>query len=216
MGRKLDNIIGQKFGRLTVIEALNIKKGDSIIHKCICDCGNIISIPKSYLMQGKYKSCGCLRRDIHKKHNLHNTRLYNIFYAIKKRCYNKNCDAYKDYGGRGIKICKEWEEDFLNFYNWAINNGYSKDLTIERIDVNGDYCPNNCTWIPRKEQPKNTRKNIFVTYKNKTQLLSDWSRELKIPKNTLSRRLKQYNNLDIVFYKGNLHKIIYKNGEQNA
>ena len=143
-----------------------------------------------------------------KRHHLSKSRIYGILCSMKKRCYNKNCTAYKDYGNRGIRICDEWKNDFLTFYNWAIGHGYSDGLTIERIDVNGNYEPNNCKWIPKGEQNRNTTRNVYIEYNNKKQLISDWSRDLGIPSNTLCRRLKQYDNIEMVFYKGNLNRII--------
>lgn len=145
-----------------------------------------------------------------KRHNLCQTRIYGIYYAIKKRCYNKNCDAYKNYGGRGIAMCTEWENSFMAFYNWAMLNGYKDDLTIDRIDVNGNYEPTNCRWVSRKIQNRNTRKNISITYNNKTQLMSDWSKEMNIPIGTLHRRFNQYDSLEYVFYNGNINTLINK------
>lgn len=204
MSRKVAYIIGKKFGRLTVIENTNIKAHGSTLHKCICDCGNEILVPKSYLMSKHTTSCGCYSQEIHTTHNKCNTRLYKIFCSMKKRCENESERFYKDYGGRGIKICDEWKKDFLSFYNWAIENGYADNLTIDRINVNGNYEPNNCRWITKGEQTRNTRRNVFITYNGKTQLICDWSRETGIPNNTLSRRYKHYDDLDKVFYKGDL------------
>lgn len=184
---KID-LIGQKFGRLTVIEKIGARKkpcGKTImIWKCKCDCGNITEASTNALRSGEKISCGCFRKDreikrtrtsdsqirnvkdygtgefmqiICTEHGLSRTRLYNIWQAMKTRCYNKNHKFYKDYGGRGVKICDEWQHDFMSFRKWAINNGYKDGLTIDRIDVNGNYEPSNCRWATMSVQNKNKR-----------------------------------------------------------
>ena len=122
------------------------------------------------------------------KHGKTNTRLYEIWRAIKKRCNLITHKYYKDYGGRGIIVCDEWLNDFMNFYYWAINNGYRDDLTIDRIDVNGNYEPNNCRWVTRNVQLKNKRNNVYITYQNKTQTMSDWAKEFGLKQNVFRQR----------------------------
>lgn len=206
--RKVENIIGKRFDRLVVLENLGRKEHGTTVHRCLCDCGNVIEVPKGYLASRHQRSCGCLKKEITTKHNLCHTRIYQIFEDMKVRCYRPSFKYYKYYGGRGIKICEDWLNNFKNFYDWAMNNGYDETLTIERIDVNKDYCPNNCKWIPKSEQTKNTTRTKTITYNGQTKIASDWSRETGIPENTLLRRLKQFNDLDVVFYKGNLHEIM--------
>lgn len=202
---KFQDLTGQKFGRLTVIKRIG-NKGHNQFYLCKCDCGKEKVILKSSLISGRTKSCGCLKSHLlaernrkykltgkmHKKnttHNLSKTTIYKKYLGIKERCFNKNCEAYKYYGGRGITVCDEWKNNFQNFYDWAMSNGYKDDLTIERIDFNGNYCPANCKWIPRSEQTKNRRNVHKITYKGKTQSLSDWARELNISFNTLYQRV---------------------------
>ena len=151
--------------------------------KCKCDCGNYTIVCASQLLSGKTKSCGCLRKQIarenaiktHTTHHFTQTRLYDIWRSMKKRCYLKTHMHYSSYGARGIKICEEWKNDFISFYNWAMENGYRDDLTIDRIDVNGNYEPNNCRWATIKQQQNNKRNNIFLTYEGKTKSIYEWS-----------------------------------------
>jgi hypothetical protein len=120
------------------------------------------------------------------------------------RCYNTHSRSYKDYGERGISICKEWRNDFMSFYNWALNNGYQEDLSIDRIDVNGNYEPSNCRWIPMAEQSKNRRNTVYFTYNGETKPISDWVREFGIPKTTFRRRIEQNRPIEEILYKGDL------------
>lgn len=178
----MQGYVGQKFGKLVLIEYL---KYDNWL--CKCECGNKKIIKYSNMKRGATKSCGCLKKKIdytkskNYKHGMRNTRMYAIWKEMKRRCLRPTANQYKDYGGRGIKVCEEWQKDFMNFYNWAINNGYNDNLTIDRIDVNGNYEPNNCRWATRKQQNNNTTRSHYITYKNKTQTIKDWSEEFNIP-----------------------------------
>lgn len=128
------------------------------------------------------------------KHGMIHTRLYSIWHCIKVRCYIKSCLSYKNYGGRGITVCDEWKKDFMSFYNWAINNGYKDDLTIDRIDVNGNYEPKNCRWATKKQQDNNKRTNHFVEYKGETKTIKQWADLTGICYSTLSKRVRCYGN----------------------
>lgn len=193
---KAIDIIGKKFGKLVVIKRVeNTNQGRSK-WLCQCDCGNLKSIIGYDLISGKTKSCGCIRKEKSKerglaniKHNKTNTRLYKIWSGMKSRCYYIKNIAYKDYGGRGIKIYDEWKKDFVNFYNWAINNGYNDNLTIDRIDVNGNYEPNNCRWVTIKVQENNRRNNKIIKYKENFYTLSELAEKLNISSATLNWRL---------------------------
>lgn len=190
--RKKD-LTGKKFSRLTVIKECGITKNQQSIWLCKCDCGNIKEIMYCNLTTGSTKSCGCLRSEQKWKNRKEYQRLSLIFNGMKYRCYNSNSPAYKNYGGRGIKICDEWIETkgngFRNFYNWAIQNGYKEDLSIDRIDVNGNYEPSNCRWATAKEQANNKRLNCNIEYYGKKYTLKQLSEKLGIKVTTLKWRL---------------------------
>lgn len=174
-------LIGQTFDCLTGIGESEIKG----FYKFKCKCGNIVDKRKYDVVSGKTKSCGCIKSERIKKsktkHGLSGSNIYMIWSSIKARCFNRNNSHYNNYGGRGITICNEWKNDFLSFYNWAMKNGYKKKLSIERIDVNKNYCPENCTWIPIREQSLNRTTTVKVLYNGKLCNLFDLCKELNIP-----------------------------------
>lgn len=145
---------GLRFGRLVVIMQVG-NSSKNTMWLCRCDCGNTVTVNGNSLRRGATVSCGCRRKTQLITHGLSNTRLNSIWRGMKQRCVNPNKQHYERYGGRGITVCEEWNEDFQTFYDWAMANGYSDDLTIDRIDNDGDYEPSNCQWITQAE---NTRK----------------------------------------------------------
>lgn len=189
---KFKDITGQRFGRLTVLYRLHNIKGKTKWF-CVCDCGNLKEVTLSDLKKGNTQSCGCLYKDIHTKHKKCDTRLYCIFGAVKSRCYNKNNKRYKDYGGRGIAVCDEWKDDFMSFYNWAILNGYNDTLTIDRIDVNGNYEPSNCRWVTPKQQARNRRSNRNYTINGETHCLKEWCEIVGLNYRTVQYRINILN-----------------------
>lgn len=202
---KAQNLVGKKFGRLTVIErAENGKHGDSR-WLCLCECGNSKVILGSHLKRGKIRSCGCFQKEFlekcRTKHGKRHTKLYGIWAGIKRRCYNKNEKTYKHYGGRGIKMCDEWLNNFEEFYKWAMENGYSDkankyQCTIDRINNNDDYKPSNCRWVDQKKQNSNKRTNRIFEYNNQKKCLTEWSEITGISKSTIYRRLNKGWNIE--------------------
>lgn len=184
----LIDMTGKKCGRLTVLERAENDKHGNAMWKCKCECGNIITTLGYQLRSGHTKSCGCLQKDIvrkmNTKHGYSKTRIYRIWDAMKGRCLNPNNDAYENYGGRGIEICEEWM-DPVNFIEWAYDNGYNDNLTIERIDIDGNYEPSNCTWVTRAEQNRNTSRNISVEVDGKEYGLAQLARKLGRNRSTL-------------------------------
>jgi len=157
----MNNLIGEKYGRLTVSKK-SFSRNGKLYWLCQCDCGNEVHIQAYLLRKGKTKSCGCLRKEIHTIHGdstrLETARLYSIWHSMKQRCNNQNNDSYHNYGGRGIKVCQEWQE-YIPFRNWALTNGYRDGLFLDRIDNDGDYCPENCKFSTRHQQQANMRTN---------------------------------------------------------
>lgn len=171
--REMSSLVGEKFGKLTVVEETKNNRGEKA-WLCKCDCGSNQVVKTWPLKNGKVSSCGCGWK---KRHGLSTHPLYNKMRNMKKRCYNPNSKDYKDYGARGIKICKEWLDDFNTFYDWAIESGWKDGLTIDRIDVDGDYEPSNCQWQTRAEQNRNQRKTKYVEINGDSKLLGDWAKQ---------------------------------------
>lgn len=192
MSRKL-NLVGQRFGRLIVIEEAKKEKSNNSYWRCRCDCGNETTVIGTSLTSGHTTSCGCKKiEETIKRNTTHgesNTRLYSIWRHMIKRTENPHDERYKYYGGRGIKVCEEWH-DYSVFSIWAKENGYDDSLTIERIDVNGNYCPENCTWATKEEQANNKRYCIYVLFMGEKRTLAECSRLSGINYNTLITRYK--------------------------
>lgn len=167
------DLVGQRFGRLTVLERTNLRRRKKVLWRCLCDCGKETLVITNHLTNGNTKSCGCLHLEGNRKtHGQCGTRLYRIWKSMKTRCYSPTSPIYKHYGGRGITICDEWQK-FQPFYKWAMANGYSDKLSIDRIDVNGNYEPSNCRWATSEEQHNNTRRNVMLTCNGETLSLTN-------------------------------------------
>lgn len=191
---KVKDVSGQRFGSLIASSFTHVmsngRKYTAWI--CKCDCGKEITVLAGNLYQGKTLSCGCMRgENISQskiRHGMRNSRIYMIWKGIRGRCYVSSNVSYDNYGGRGITMCQEWKEDFLNFYNWALKNGYSDTLTIERSYVNGNYEPDNCRWITTQEQYYNKRDSRLIKIDGETKCLAEWAKITGIARRTLSDR----------------------------
>ena len=199
---KTIDISNQKFGRLTAIEKSTNISGKTV-WKCICDCGKIAYVTTSNLTCNRIRSCGCIKQEILMKrnitHNQRHTKLYNVWKGIKQRCYNPKSQSYHNYGARGIKMCNEWLNDFQSFYEWSYANGYSTEnqndekhkLTLDRIDVNGNYEPSNCRWVDRKTQASNMRTTKLITINGQTKSIAEWCRTYNVYRTTFNARVKR-------------------------
>lgn len=191
-GVRFKDLTGQRFGKLTVIEFVGRGRNRHSKWKCKCDCGGESISFSTNLLRGIAGSCGCVKDNVlgnhTRKHGLTNTRIFKIWAGIRKRCTNPKSIAYKDYGGRGIKICERWS-DFENFYADMID-GYTDTLTLDRIDPNGDYCKENCRWATPKEQSRNKRNSSFRVINGERKTIGEWSEVSGIASATIHNRIK--------------------------
>lgn len=197
------DLIGQTHKRLTVKEIAVIDNQTYII--CECTCGNTIKCFPYQFKNGSYSSCGCLKYDNlpqmwashHKAHNRIDGRasepLYGIWRQMNNRCSNPKAHGYSYYGGKGIKVCNEWQ-DYISFKEWAINNGYQKGLSIDRINPNKNYEPSNCGWVTKSQQQQSHKSsNRYLTYNGETLTIAEWSKKLNIPYRTINNRVNRGN-----------------------
>lgn len=211
-----EDMTGRKFGRLTVVSrGEDSISPDGKYHAmwiCKCECGNTKTVEGHSLRRGRATSCGCYADECRARFVARVTkhgdtangtmhRLYRIYRCIKTRCYYAGDINYKNYGGRGISVCNEWLASYDAFKFWALNNGYQDNLSIDRINVNGNYEPANCRWATNAEQHNNTRVNHFITYKGKTQTLTQWSEEFGINEETAFSRLARGWSVEDTFCK---------------
>jgi hypothetical protein len=210
------NIAGWRFGRLLAICPVeNAKKNSNsgVLWKCKCDCGNIAYVLTKNLTYKKgTRSCGCLQKEASRKnaqfivrrtgidnarykHGMTGTRLYMAWLNMKSRCVRTDTRHSKNYALRGISVCSEWankQDGFVRFMQWAMANGYADNLTLDRIDNNGNYEPNNCRWVTNSEQQHNRSNNVFITFNNKTQTMNMWAKELNMCYKTLEKRIRKW------------------------
>lgn len=201
---RVHDLTGQKSGRLTVLEVDLSKQTRKTYWICQCDCGNIVSVRSDRIISGRSKSCGCYKNELSAErvaknhtHKQSHTKLHNTWLGMKSRCYNKNNDRYEQWGGRGITVCDEWKNDFVSFYKWSLENGYSEELTIDRIDNDGNYEPNNCRWTNQKQQSRNRRTNINITIGNSTKTLTEWCEIFNLPYKTINARYHRQKDIGI-------------------
>lgn len=186
---KVHDLTGQRFGRLLVVERNGSNNNGRAMWKCKCDCGSEVTILGSMLLNNKAMSCGCLRREIAKetmtkastKHGGKHDRLYNIWAGMKKRCYSSSNKSYYNYGARGITVCDEWLHDYQAFKDWAYANGYKDsadkyECTLDRVNSNGNYSPDNCRWVNALQQANNRRDNVTIRLGDEIHTIPEWSR----------------------------------------
>jgi len=184
-----------KFGRLTVLGELpNRSKDGRIMWRCLCECGATIERTAKTVRTGNTKSCGCinkerltLRNKAGAKHGMSNTPTFNVWTNMKERCLNPNHNSYHRYGGRGITICDRWLESFQNFYDDM--GPMPEGMSIDRVDVDGDYEPSNCRWATSEEQSNNRANNRVLEFKGRKQTIAQWAREVGVSKEALRYRL---------------------------
>lgn len=196
---KVIDLTGQRFGRLTVLERCGTSKDGQKVYLCVCDCGKRKEVKSGNLRSGNVKSCGCLASELISKRNTEKntthggcgTRLYKIWCEMRHRCSYQKAINWHLYGGRGISVCSEWQGSFEAFRDWALANGYTDDLQLDRIDNDGNYCPTNCKWSTRKEQGNNRRTCIYVTIDGTTKTVSDWCAQTGVNRSTAYGRISR-------------------------
>lgn len=188
---------GDRFGRITTVRQCGKNKWNDQLWECVCDCGTTKVVAAGKLKSGRTRSCGCLAREMHvrqlESHGITTggkPRTFTIWCGMKARCLNPKATSYPNYGGRGIKLCDEWLE-FKSFHEWAMANGYSDDKQIDRIDNDGPYSHENCRWVTRSANQRNTRRTHLITLNGKTQCASAWIEELGVSKSTFYADLKK-------------------------
>lgn len=212
------NLLGTRFGRLVVVSESesHVTPGGNKLTKwlCKCDCGNMTIVTTRSLRSGNTKSCGCFKKELlskrRSKGHESRTRLYGIWKGMKYRCFNEKSHGYARYGGRGITICDDWtnENGFQNFKNWANDNGYCDGLTIERIDNDGNYCPENCTWATYEQQANNTCANNRITVHGKTHTISEWSKITGLSRKTIWRRKHVYHLPENIMFTHSIKEVM--------
>lgn len=203
--RFADDITGKRFSRLTVLDFDHMGSHGRAYWLCRCDCGNEIIVRRDGLLSGHTSSCGCYAKmaaiDAVTTHGLSKDPIYTIWKAMRSRCRNNPGKQNHRYGGRGIKVCPEWE-DFDNFYYWAINTGYAPGLSIDRIDNDGNYCPENCRWADGITQANNRSTCRYITYNGVTHTVAEWARLFGVHRETLQHRINRNDMRDFEEYYG--------------
>jgi len=193
---ELIDLTGRRFTRLHVLAKEKPRYGTKAFWRCRCDCGNEVIVPSQSLITEATKSCGCLNSEITSARNTRHglackEKLYDVWKSMRQRCFNKKSKDYPNYGGRGISVCNEWN-DYQNFRTWAMSNGYQEGLSVDRIDVNGNYESSNCRWASDLAQANNTRRNVIITVNGISKTASEWEREMGFCEGTISKRINRY------------------------
>lgn len=171
--QEYEDLVGQKFNYLLVVEDIG-RRNRAILWKCLCDCGNYTEATTAELRRGHKVSCGCFYRTMRVTHGGSKDKLYQTWLGMRRRCYDPHTIGWADYGGRDIDVCPEWAKNYVAFRDWSLTHGYEDGLTIDRIDYNGDYSPDNCRWISKHDQCRNTRYNHFETMNGETKTVIEW------------------------------------------
>lgn len=191
---KLTDLRGRKFGRLTVLERCP-SDDHGTRWLCRCDCGNMTTVRAHALKSGHTVSCGCYRLEqcfsAVTTHSESSTKLHKVWRGMKWRCYDTHSAVYQYYGGRGIIVCDEWKQNYEKFRDWALENGYREGLSIDRINVDGPYSPENCRWADTYTQLNNTRRNHYLEFQGEVHSVSEWSRIVGISVGCLFSRLRR-------------------------
>ena len=183
---------GKKFGMLTVIGRSDKRTRNRANWIVECECGTIKTVVSDKLNSGNTVSCGCYRDTVGNiKHLMSGTSLYYTWGGMINRCTNSKNPAYCNYGGRGIQICDEWKDDFQTFAKWASENGYDENLSIDRIDNDKGYFPENCRWATKEEQSNNTRRNVWIAWNGENHTIAEWSRIFKVNYSLIYGRYKK-------------------------
>lgn len=191
MPQRIPDMIGRRYGRLTVLSENGRTKHGMRVFECQCDCGNITNVCIGDLQNGQTQSCGCIRNK-YGYTPVKDSKLYRIWNAMRQRCNNPNDRAYSNYGGRGITVCDAWNSDYGAFMLWAYEHGYCDGLTLDRINNDGPYSPENCRWATRMEQNNNRRCNRWIEFNGETHTVSQWARKIGIKAHTLILRLQKW------------------------
>lgn len=213
MGRNWQELVGKQFGDWTILSVFRGKRSRLF---CVarCKCGVEKTVRLDGVLAGQSTGCGCRRLENASKaalkHGFAHTRIYGILQGMKGRCFNKKDRFYHRYGERGITVCEEWRKNPKAFIDWALANGYKDNLTIDRIDVNGNYEPSNCRWITRQEQLKNTSRNVYITYKGETLCAQEWCDRFGLRNNVVIKRYRVGLPLELVFQKGKIEPKLWK------
>lgn len=190
-----NDLTGKQFDYLTVLSRSDNRgsnKKPVVMWECYCKCGNIVFVKSHSLITGHTKSCGCKKI----KHGFSNKeRLYQTWKNMRRRCNDPNNKRYAQYGGRGITICPEWSE-YINFRTWALENGYSDNLTIDRKDVDGNYCPKNCRWADAETQANNVSRNRIIEYNGESMTMSQLAKRLNLTYSALQHRIERGWSID--------------------
>lgn len=205
---RIKDLTGQKFGKLTVLSYAFSDKHRVSHYLCECECGNQKIISGQNLSKGLTKSCGCIKKS--KKSNdkpqkrdrfkwASYDRIYRIWYGIKYRCYYKTSTSYKKYGAKGVTMCEEWKNDFQNFKQWALENNYAENLTIDRIDNSKGYQPDNCRFVDYQTQNNNRSCNHYITIDNVTHTITEWLRIYNLRRSSYDKRIKKgYSEIEAI------------------